>query len=74
MLDCCSEYTDIKTVDVGTDKLLVASSSEDVEEGEGMEGVDAACCTVLEGGGSGGVEETAVGTVIVVSLNRTSAM
>ena len=29
---------------------------------------------LLEGSDSGGVEETAVGTVIVVSLNRTSAM
>lgn len=60
-----------------TDSTLTDGEGEGgltVEEGEGVEDEDTACCTVLEGGGSGGVEETAVGTVIVVSLNRTSAM
>ena len=62
---------------VDTDTILMDGEGEGrftVVEGEVVEDEGAACCTVLEAGGSGGVEETSVGAVIFVSLNRTSAM
>ena len=73
LLYSCIDVTTV-TVDAVTNELMETGGSEDVEKGEGVEGVDAACSTVLEAGGSGCVEETAVGAVIVLSLNRTSAM
>ena len=71
LLDSCGDCDD-KTA-IGSE-VLEAGGSGSVEKGEGVEDEDDTCCTVLKASGSRGVEETSVGTVIVVSLNRTSAM
>ena len=74
LLDSCGDCDDKRAIDIIDSEVLEAGGSGSVEEGEGVDNEGTACSAVLEAGGSGGVEETSVETVIVVSLNRTSAM